>query len=123
MSKAKGFLEDNFNNVKSQLPEIGLADMGLFTWNEFEVDSVDKKPGVITRNTLEHSSLSLSSISNISSEDANSVAPRCLKRGKKIREKESSEKKITALEDELANLRAQIAAIVSLQEKGMHSSA
>ena len=118
MSKAKDFIEENFNNVKSQLPELGLADMGLLTWNDFEVDPVDNKPGVITRNALESSSLSLSSISNVSSEDVNSLQPRCLKRGKKMREKESSEKKITALEDELANLRAQIAAIVSLQDKG-----
>ena len=123
MSKARNFLEENLNKVKSQLPEVnyenmGLADMGLFTWNEFDDDSVDSKSGVITRSTFDNSNLSLSSISNVSSEDVNKAPPRCLKRGKKVREKEGSDKKITALEDELANLRAQIAMIVSLQEKG-----
>ena len=118
MNKAKNFLEDNFNSVKSQLPEMGLADMGFFTWDDFELDSEDNKRGIITRNALESSCLSISNISNVSSEDGSSAPPRCLKRGKKMREKESSAKKITALEDELANLRAQIAAIVSLQEKG-----
>lgn len=115
MNRAKIFFEENLNTVKAQLPEVGLADMGLFGWTDFDGPASDSKQGVVTRGTLDNSSHSLSSISNISAEDASQ--PRCLKRGTKLREKEVSEKKITALEDELANLRAQIAMIVSLQEK------
>lgn len=118
INRAKDFFEENLNTVKSKLPEMGLADMDLFTWNDFDDESQEAKPGIITRGAMETSSHSLSSISNISTEDAVAPPPRCLKRGKKVRVKEASENKITALEDELANLRSQIAMIVSLQEKG-----
>eukprot|EP00795_Rhopilema_esculentum_P007689 gene7689-13512_t len=114
MSKAKNFLEDNVSTIKSQMPELGLADLELFTWNGFEEEGSDNKSGVITRVTLDSSGLS--EISNVSSDELTGP-PRCLKKGKKLREKETSVKKIAALEDELADLRAQIAMIVSHQEK------
>ena len=114
MSKAKNFLEDNVSTIKSQMPELGLADLELFTWNGFEEEGSDNKSGVITRVTLDSSGLS--EISNVSSDEL-AGPPRCLKKGKKLREKETSVIKIAALEDELANLRAQIAMIVSHQDK------
>ena len=117
MDKARNFVEENLNTVKSHMTEIGLADMGLFSsWDGFEVESTANKSGIVTRNTLESSSLSLSHISDVSSEEI-AAPPRIVKRGRKLREKETSQKKISALEDELANLRAQIAMIVTIQDQ------
>eukprot|EP00794_Sanderia_malayensis_P004587 gene4587-5190_t len=124
MSKAKTFVEDNISNVKSHMPEMGLADIGLFSWDDFEEgiatsssssSSLSRKD-IITRSTLDASGLSVSHNSEVSHDDI-AIQPRCLKRGKKLREKGTSEKKIIALEDELANLRAQIAMIVTAQDK------
>ncbi len=118
MSKAKTFVADNFNNVKSHMPEMGLADIGLFSWDGFDEVQSSNRKDIFTRSTLDSSGLSLSHISEVSHEDE-LVQPRCIKKGKKIRAKGSSEKKIIALEDELANLRAQIALIVSAQSQGI----
>lgn len=115
MTKARTFVEDNLNTVKTHLPEMGLADMALFSWDGFSDEQQANGSDIVTRSSLENTGLGLSQIS-CNSEEGVAVQPRCVKKGKKLREK-ASDTKLSALEDELANLRAQIAMIVSAQEK------
>ena len=58
MDKARNFVEENLNTVKSHMNDMGLADMGLFSsWDGFEIESAANKSGIVTRNTLETTSV------------------------------------------------------------------
>ena len=108
MDKAKTFVEDNVNTVRAHVPS--LADIGLL-WEDID-DNFIVNESKNQENSNELSGCGLDSISdNVNDNDFQS------KDTKNNGDQHKASDKISALEDELAKLRAQIALIVTSQEQ------